>query len=177
MDVVTNKVTWADEQLNVIKSDPDERIIVEAGPGTGKTAVACARVAYLIDKKDVSPSKIWLFSFTRTAVKEIRDRIQNYVADEDSAVSVKITTLDSQIWYLRQGFDEQDIKQLIKSYEANIQRIIDLLKNDDDDLLNFLEEIEHVIIDEAQDFVGIRSELLSNLIKKITFIVWRYRFC
>ena len=167
MEDVTNKVTWVHEQLNVIKSDPDERIIVEAGPGTGKTAVACARVAYLIDQKNLSPSKIWLFSFTRTAVKEIRDRIQNYITDKDSALAVKITTLDSQIWYLRQGFDEQDIKQLLKSYEANIQRIIDLLKNDDDNLLNFLEEIEHIIIDEVQDFVGIRSELLSNLIKKL----------
>ena len=25
-------------------------------------------------------------------------------------ISVKITTLDSQVWYLRQGFDEQDVK-------------------------------------------------------------------
>ena len=168
MDLITNKLSWADDQqLDVIKSDPDERIVVEAGPGTGKTAVACARVAYLVDQKYLSPSKIWLFSFTRTAVKEIRDRIQNHISDEASALSVKITTLDSQIWYLRQGFDEQDIKQLLKSYEANIQRIIDLLKNDDDNLADFLEEIEHVIIDEAQDFVGIRSELLSNLIKKL----------
>ena len=168
MDVITNRLSWADEQqLDVIKSDSDERIVVEAGPGTGKTAVACARVAYLVDQEYLSPSKIWLFSFTRTAVKEIRDRIQNYVSDKASALSVKITTLDSQIWYLRQGFDEQDIKQLLKSYEANIQRIIHLLKNDDDNLADFLEEIEHVIIDEAQDFVGIRSELLSNLIKKL----------
>ena len=39
------------------------------GPGTGKTAVACARVAELIDK-GVNPAGIWLISFTRTAIRQ-----------------------------------------------------------------------------------------------------------
>ena len=72
---------WDEEQLSVINDEKSSRQIVEAGPGTGKTAVACARVASLIDVHEVPPSKIWLLSFTRTAVREIRNRIEDYVDD------------------------------------------------------------------------------------------------
>ena len=158
---------WDKEQLSVINDEKSSRQIVEAGPGTGKTAVACARVASLIDVHEVPPSKIWLLSFTRTAVREIRNRIEDYVDDPKDALSVKITTLDSQVWYLRQGFDEQDVKKLLNSYDANIERIIELLDEQDDNLLDYLEELEHVIIDEAQDLVGVRSKLILSLVSNL----------
>ena len=62
-------IVWDDCQERVIKAPPGNRVLVHAGPGTGKTAVACARVAHLIDGKEIEPSRIWLISFTRTAVK------------------------------------------------------------------------------------------------------------
>ncbi len=46
-------------------------MIVYAGPGMGKTAVACARVSELIDQ-NVEAGNIWMLSFTRTAVKNKR---------------------------------------------------------------------------------------------------------
>lgn len=165
MNAIINE--WDGKQLDVIKSGADSRMVVEAGPGTGKTAVACARVASLIDDFGVEPSKIWLVSFTRTAVKEIRDRIESYVSKPRDARSVRITTLDSQVWYLRQGFDEQDIKKLLGGYEANIEAIIQLLRDGDDNLLSYLEELKHVIVDEAQDLVGIRAELIYELVKNL----------
>jgi hypothetical protein len=157
------QMDWDDKQLKVINADKSTRQIVEAGPGTGKTAVACARVAALIDDFDVHPSKIWLLSFTRTAVREIRNRIEEYVKDPKDALSVKVTTLDSQVWYLRQGFDEQDVNKLLNSYDANISKIIELIDNQDDNLLDYIEEIDHIIIDEAQDLVGVRSQLILTL--------------
>jgi len=69
-------------------------VLVSAGPGMGKTAVACARVAQLI-ADGVEPANIWLVSFTRTAVREIRNRIAALVQWEDRASAVRITTLDS----------------------------------------------------------------------------------
>lgn len=56
---------WDDNQLDVIKAGFDECILVDAGPGTGKTAVACARLAYLIEEEDLEPSNTWMISFTR----------------------------------------------------------------------------------------------------------------
>jgi hypothetical protein len=82
-------------------------------------------------------------------------------------MSVRITTLDSQVWYLRQGLDISDFEQLFGSYDANIDRITEMLREENDALLEYLSEIEHVILDEAQDLVGNRAELLCELIRKV----------
>ncbi len=59
-------------QRAVIREAPREaRQVVAAGPGFGKTAVACGRVAALL-RAGVEPSRILLLSFTRTAVREMR---------------------------------------------------------------------------------------------------------
>lgn len=63
---------WDLEQLEVILEAPACWQFVIAGPGAGKTAVACQRIAYLIDEA-VPPSRLLLASFTRTAVAELRD--------------------------------------------------------------------------------------------------------
>jgi hypothetical protein len=160
------KPIWDESQLEIIDAPPAARLLVEAGPGTGKTAVACARIAHLVDQQRIPASKIWLFSFTRTAVKEIRDRIITFMSRQQDAATVKITTLDSQVWYMRQGFEASDVKNLLGSYEANIRGMTDLLKREDEGLLQYLSEIRHIIIDEAQDLVGVRAELVCELSQK-----------
>ena len=64
---------WDLEQLEVILDDPGSWQFVVAGPGAGKSAVACQRIASLVDD-GIPPSRILLVSFTRTAVAELRDR-------------------------------------------------------------------------------------------------------
>lgn len=158
------RAVWDDAQRAVIEASPGSRLIVEAGPGTGKTAVACARVAHLIDVEGISPANIWLLSFTRTAVKEIRDRIASFVSDRKVAMAVRITTLDSHVWYLRQGFGEQDLDAMTGGYAQNVEGALQLLKQKDEALLDYVDEVQHVIVDEAQDLVGKRGELVCELI-------------
>ena len=111
-------IQWDKSQREIIESSHDDRLLVGSGPGTGKTAVACARVSHLVDHYDLQPSRIWLISFTRTAVTEIRDRIAEYLENEASAYAVKIATLDSHAWTIHSGFDED--AKIIGSYEENI---------------------------------------------------------
>jgi Rad3-related DNA helicase len=96
-DAAGPSIQWTDDQRTIIEAPLDARLLVEAGPGTGKTAVACARVARLLDTGVVS-SSIWLFSFTRTAVQEIRDRIRLLAQQQSEAAGVRITTIDSHAW-------------------------------------------------------------------------------
>src|SRR5690348_2962914 len=100
----------AAEQIPIVEAVRDDKLIVSAGPGTGKTAVACARVAYLVEHFGVEPTNIWLISFTRTAVKEIRDRICAYIGTR--AYGVRIATLDQQAVQLVQGFTAQLAEKL-----------------------------------------------------------------
>jgi hypothetical protein len=162
----SGKVTWDPEQSAVIAMPAERRILVSAGPGMGKTAVACARVAKLISD-GVEPANIWLISFTRTAVREIRNRIAQLTAREDRASSVKITTLDSHAWHLAQGFDSTAALKAFKGYDETIESVIALLKNGSDELDEYLEGIEHLIVDEAQDLVGSRAELVFQLIQRL----------
>src|SRR5690606_32473349 len=74
---------WDGEQISIIHAPPDARLLVDAGPGTGKTAVACGRVAHLIDQARLSPSRICIISFTRIAVQEIQARIRRYLRRPD----------------------------------------------------------------------------------------------
>jgi len=155
---------WDKSQKEVFLSSKDARLLVNAGPGTGKTAVACKRVANLIDKQGCNPNKIWIISFTRSAVAEIRDRIASYLTDRYKAYSVKIATLDSHAWAINSGFDED--ATLDGSFESNISRVIDLVRNDGD-VFQELKSCEHMIVDEAQDFIGIRATLVIEIINKI----------
>lgn len=155
-------VGWDECQWRVITADSDARLIVEAGPGTGKTAVACARLAHLIAEKDIEPSNTWMISFTRTAVAEIRARLHSYVGD--AAFAIRIATIDSHAWSIHSGHDPN--ARLTGSYEENIQRVIELLKTDED-VSDELSQIEHVVIDEAQDLVGQRADLIEALVEKL----------
>lgn len=65
---------WDTSHLKMTNSYGDVRVSVDAGPGTGKTVVACARQDYLINEEDTEPSNIRVISFTRAAVAEICDR-------------------------------------------------------------------------------------------------------
>ena len=92
-----DELRWDKHQRVVVEAAGSERMEVHAGPGMGKTAVACARVSRLIEE-GVEPSNIWLLSFTRTAVQELRDRIELFTDNSYSVLGVKIGTIDSRAW-------------------------------------------------------------------------------
>lgn len=164
-----NVPDWDLEQLEVILESPASWQLVIAGPGAGKSAVACQRVAYLLDEA-VPASRILLVSFTRTAVAELRDRIVSYAVAGAAARSVRISTIDSQAWSLRAGFDEEPLPKLLGdgSYDLNIQRTVELFRNRQPDLIDFMARLEHLIIDEAQDVTGPRADLVIEMLKYLS---------
>ena len=66
-----------EQQKEIAESDPKAHMIVNAGPGTGKTAVLSARIGFLLNQ-GIPANDIWAMSFTRSAVKEMRDRIEYF---------------------------------------------------------------------------------------------------
>ncbi|WP_328274602.1 UvrD-helicase domain-containing protein, partial [Sphingobium sp.] len=99
----TSSGDWDPSQKAVILAAADRRLIVDAGPGTGKTAVACARLGHLVLAEDVRPSQTWMISFTRTAIAEIRARLHSYIGD--AAFAVKVATVDAHAWAIHSGYD------------------------------------------------------------------------
>ncbi|WP_342258649.1 ATP-dependent helicase [Spiroplasma endosymbiont of Dioctria linearis] len=81
-----------DEQLDsVITTDVPVRII--AGAGSGKTRVITTKIAYLIEKEGIYPSKILAVTFTNKAAQEMKDRVSKIIPNLDR--SPLITTFHS----------------------------------------------------------------------------------
>ena len=63
------------QQREAVITDED-RILVLAGAGSGKTLTIAGKVKYLCDVKNISPEEILLISFTKKSAQEMTDRIQ-----------------------------------------------------------------------------------------------------
>lgn len=64
-------------QWEVAKAPFDQHIMVNAGPGAGKTFVLVGRIAHLIREQNIDPSQIIVLAFNRAVVFEIRQRIRD----------------------------------------------------------------------------------------------------
>jgi DNA helicase-2/ATP-dependent DNA helicase PcrA len=71
----------------------DGPVMVIAGPGTGKTQILALRIANILKKTDTDADSILCLTFTRSGVKEMRDRLERYI--EDDARSVVVQTFHS----------------------------------------------------------------------------------
>ncbi|MEN9678365.1 MAG: hypothetical protein RIS76_4261 [Verrucomicrobiota bacterium] len=160
-----SEIVWTDEQLDLINAAPEDRILVEAGPGTGKTAVACARVARLLSKHELNPCSILMISFTRTAVAEMKNRIRQW-ADSGRVSAVNISTLDQAAFTFGIGCG-QKFEDLMDGFEGNIQNAVEQFRSKNPLLVEYAASLRHVIIDEAQDLTGPRSQLVRLLIETL----------
>jgi superfamily I DNA/RNA helicase len=105
-----------------------------------------------------------MISFTRTAVHEIRSRLTTLLEDAGDAASVRIATLDSMAWTLHSGFSKDAV--LTGSYDDNIaQTLVKIRENPD--VREEFGKVRHIVIDEAQDIVGIRAELVLAIIDAV----------
>ena len=66
-----------DEQQRTAVINDEDRILVLAGAGSGKTLTISAKVKYLYEIKKINPKEILLISFTKKSAQEMTERIQN----------------------------------------------------------------------------------------------------
>ena len=162
------KIKQIDSAENIIKSSISSRILVNAGPGTGKTHTVIERLKYIDVNEDKipDPESVLVLCFSRSAVKVIRDRLAEAIDKGEISPYAKrftIMTFDSfATWYLMQtepkrnlaynNYDDR-IKMFIYEYECDVTK------------LN--EALSYLIVDEVQDLVGVRAELVQSLLKNI----------
>ncbi|WNE41341.1 MAG: ATP-dependent DNA helicase PcrA [Mycoplasmataceae bacterium] len=72
-----------DQQSSAVFSKKN-KICVIAGPGCGKTRTLVARVIHLISSKEFEPESILLLTFSKKAIKEIKERIVDSIGSRYS---------------------------------------------------------------------------------------------
>jgi len=92
----------------------DGPLLVLAGPGTGKTQLLSAKVAYILENVDVNPENILCLTFTDAGAENMRDRLQSMIGK--AALDVNIHT------YHAFG---SNILERYKSYAENFDRKLD----------------------------------------------------
>ncbi len=147
-------------QQLVVSQGQNARLVVTAGPGCGKTHTASARVIELV-KSGVSPASIHLITFTRVAAQEISERVTSALADQVYGAGIQSFTLDAFAWHLIGSIEDQATSG---GFDHSILRASGLLSAREQRLVDWIGRIGHLIIDEAQDVVGIRLELCIQLV-------------
>nr|WP_107905627.1 UvrD-helicase domain-containing protein [Streptomyces chartreusis] len=164
-DVYLDSPTLTDEQRAVVEQPWDARVLVTAGAGAGKTHTLVRRLDALCGHEDpdqaLEAAEILVLTFSRAAARELRERISRH---GERARRVRARTFDAWAYevLLRAhpdgewgavGFDER-IAAASRAVEKGALEIGDGLPP------------AHVVIDEVQDLLGGRRELVETVLDR-----------
>ena len=148
------------DQNSVITADVEERIIINAGPGTGKTYT-------------LIPEEIMVLCFSRAAVDVVETRLKRAAADGRVGMQwhlIDIRTFDSFATSLLAYVAENEKHILYKDfvldsldYDGRINAAIEVLKKEK----KLIEQCKHLIVDEVQDLVKVKESFSSKIINLI----------
>ena len=148
------------EQRAVTNQPADARVLVTAGPGTGKTHVLVGRIARLIEAHDLAPgSELLLLTFSRAAVGELKRRVR---ATGGDVAFVRAVTFDSFATRLLHEHDPSGSWASL-GYDGRIDRATRLLETDSE-ARRTVAAYRHVLVDELQDVVGVRDAFLREIL-------------
>jgi hypothetical protein len=153
------------EQQAVVELRWDARVLVTAGAGAGKTHTLVRRLDALCGHEDpdeaLEAAEILVLTFSRAAARELRERISRH---GERAHRVRARTFDAWAYEVllqaypegewgAVGFDER-IAATTRAIEQGALEVGDAVPP------------AHVVIDEVQDLLGGRRELVETLLDR-----------
>lgn len=156
MDQAMSEIELDASQLAVVEVPAAMRQIVIAGPGSGKTEVVSSLIENLVDEEDVDQSDgLLVISFSNVAVQTVDRRLR----DRDIGV-INIQTMDSLANDLLGDLATDDYEHL--GFDRRIAMATKLLSDEGWDRVS---DLDHLIVDEVQDVVGVRADFLLEIIE------------
>ncbi len=90
----TDKPTQLDFSQMAAVSSPSNRLVIDAGPGSGKTRVIIDRIDHLLNRND--PDSFLVITFTEKAANELKERLKEKLrADYGKADKIHVSTIHS----------------------------------------------------------------------------------
>jgi DNA helicase-2/ATP-dependent DNA helicase PcrA len=174
-----NFLSGLDEhQLNAVKNCA-KRLLIIAGPGSGKTAVLTKRIAYKILENDVLPKNCLAITFTRQAANEMLERLNLALSKNSDNISVH--TFHSLCFcVLKENYEKAGLsadfkvagkeeKKLLKSdnaldFDDLIILTLKLLNDNPDIAKSYRDKFKYISVDEYQDIDKKQYELIRLLV-------------
>lgn len=154
------------EQEAIVREPLDARLLVLAGAGSGKTHVLVARLAELLEDPEVRPgNEILVLSFTRAVVQELKRRLADAT---DRARLVKPMTFDAfstRLLAMSPGLEEWKAWPTA-GYDGRIAAATAAIA-EKEVAQELLSDFRHVFVDEVQDLVSVRAELVLEILKTV----------
>lgn len=145
----------------IIESDINSNILVNAGPGTGKTYTVIQRLLYIIKNGLVDAEGVLVLCYTRAAKAVIMERIEKGIAHGELPIEANrliVCTFDSfatsYLVEIETEFQHLDYNQRIKLFIDKIDP-------------EMFSHFEYLIIDEIQDLVNERATMVLEIIKSV----------
>lgn len=144
------------EQRRVVELPATATALITAGAGAGKTTTLVSRIDRLL-QGGLAPQQVLVLSFSRAAVARVKDGMrqldqQPYARTFDGWALDLLMQLDSQDGWVDRTFD------------ARIEAATQAIRAGSADEL--LDDLAHVVVDEVQDLVGARRELVQALLER-----------
>jgi superfamily I DNA/RNA helicase len=141
----------------VVERPIDEKLVVTAGPGTGKTHTLVSRIDHLTAAdSDVAGQEVLSLSFSRAAVGELRRRVATL---SSRGSRVHSSTFDSFATRLLDNYGDAPLDGA--DYDRRIELATELIAGPP---IDELRQLRHVLIDEAQDLTGVRADFVLTLL-------------
>ncbi|MFF6998443.1 UvrD-helicase domain-containing protein [Streptomyces sp. NPDC008313] len=164
-DVYLDSPKLTTEQQAVVEQPWDARVLVTAGAGAGKTHTLVRRLDALCGHEDPDESleaaDILVLTFSRAAARELRERITRH---GDRARRVRAQTFDAWAYgVLVQAYPDRD--WATTSFDERIKAASEAVE---EGALESGDSVppSHVVIDEVQDLLGDRRELVESLLDR-----------
>ncbi|MFE2087535.1 UvrD-helicase domain-containing protein [Streptomyces sp. NPDC059460] len=164
-DAYLDSPPLTDEQRAVVEQPWDARVLVTAGAGAGKTHTLVRRLDALCGHEDpeeaLEASDILVLTFSRAAARELRQRIARH---GERARRVRAQTFDAWAYgLLRQAYP--DIDWGAASFTERIEGAARAVEKGAVEAGDAVPP-SHVVIDEVQDLLGARRDLVEALLDR-----------
>lgn len=123
---IDENILFDDDQDNAIKYDGNKPLVINAGPGSGKTRVIIERVAHIVKTQKESdpnfkPSSILVITFTRKATQELKERLFNETdLDIKDINQIKVSTVHGFCRYLISEYEKRPYNYLNRHGERTL---------------------------------------------------------
>ncbi|MFJ2814293.1 UvrD-helicase domain-containing protein [Streptomyces sp. NPDC087294] len=164
-DAYLDSPPLTDEQRAVVEQPWDARVLVTAGAGAGKTHTLVRRLDALCGHEDpdeaLEAAEILVLTFSRAAARELRERIARH---GERARRVRAQTFDAWAYgLLLQAYPDGEWGTV--GFEERIAAATGAIE---EGALEAGDAVPpaHVVIDEVQDLLGGRRELVETLLDR-----------
>jgi ATP-dependent DNA helicase RecQ len=142
-------------QLNIIKDNVAQHIVVAAGPGSGKTRLLVHKLASLLLMEDVKHEQLLMLTFSRAAATEFKKRLIGLVGNAANFIEIK--TFHSYCFDLL-----GKVGNLEKSDDI-LKKTVEKIKNREVEASRITKTV--LVIDEAQDMDEDEFSLIAALME------------